>query len=186
MKEAELATLRRLGVPEESMINAKDNLANAYQQVGRFEEAHSMRRDLYSEKLKHNGEEHEMTLLAASNYAASLVDLQRFEETRSLLRKTLPVARRVLGDSNRITLMMRWSYGAALCMDASATLDDLSEAVKTLEETTRIARRVLGGAHPNAKGIERNLREARAVLAAREGDVEPLREAMEAMTPEDA
>ena len=29
-----------------------------------------------------------------------------------------------------------------------ATLDDLREAVTTLEDTERIARRVLGGAHP--------------------------------------
>ena len=32
--------------------------------------------------------------------------------------------------------------------DPGATLDDLREAVTTLEESERIARRVLGGAHP--------------------------------------
>ena len=50
-------------------------------------------------------------------------------------------------------------------MDANATLDDLREAVTTLEDAERTARRVLGGAHPTTEGIEKSLRIARAVLA---------------------
>ena len=42
------------------------------------------------------------------------------------------------------------------------------EAVTTLEDTERIARRVLGGAHPTTTGIERDLRKSRAALHARE------------------
>ena len=63
---------------------------------------------------------------------------------------------------------MRWNYGEALYADPAATLDDLREAVTTLEETSRIARRVLGGAHPITEAIEHNLSEARAALRARE------------------
>ena len=63
---------------------------------------------------------------------------------------------------------MRWAYAAALCNDPGATLDDLREAVTTLEDTKRIALRVLGGAHPTTAGIEKSLREARAALRARE------------------
>ena len=37
---------------------------------------------------------------------------------------------------------------------------------RTLTETERIARRVLGGAHPITKWIERSLRKARAALRA--------------------
>ena len=47
-------------------------------------------------------------------------------------------------------------------------IDDLREAVKTLVETERIARRVLGGSHPITKGIEYDLQKARAALTARE------------------
>ena len=61
-----------------------------------------------------------------------------------------------------------WNYARALCEDPAATLDDLNEAVTTLEDVGRIARRVFGGAHPKTKGLERNLRGARAALAARE------------------
>ena len=52
--------------------------------------------------------------------------------------------------------------------DDSATLSDLRKAVTTLEDAGRIARRVLGGAHPVTTGIEGRLGFARAALAARE------------------
>ena len=63
---------------------------------------------------------------------------------------------------------MRWVYAMALYKDNGATLDDLREAETTLEETARIARRVLGGAHPTTMKIEGSLRNARAALRARE------------------
>ena len=61
----------------------------------------------------------------------------------------------------------RFIYAAALYEDPAATLDDLREAVTTLEDTIRIARRVLGGVHPTTEGIEQDLRDARAALRAR-------------------
>ena len=73
----------------------------------------------------------------------------------------------------------------ALYKDPGATIDDLHQAVTTLEETERIARRVFGGAHPMTADLEVFLRNARAALAAREG-VESIRDAVEAMTPGDA
>ena len=53
-------------------------------------------------------------------------------------------------------------------MNTGATLDDLREAVATLEDAARFTRRVLGGAHPLTMQIERALPEARAALRARE------------------
>ena len=58
----------------------------------------------------------------------------------------------------------------ALYEDDAATLDDLNEAVTTLEDTKRIARRVLGGEHPTTEGIEKSIQNVRAGLAARDGD----------------
>ena len=80
----------------------------------------------------------------------------------------MPVARRVLGESDDATLRMRWCYAKALYLDPGATLDDLREAVATLEGADQIARRVLGGAHPSTTVIEGAMREARATLRARE------------------
>ena len=59
-------------------------------------------------------------------------------------------------------------YARSLCEDDGATLDDLREAVTTFEDAGRIARRVLGGAHPVTESIEGNLQDARAALRARE------------------
>ena len=128
------------------------------------------------------GEEHHNTLLAANNYAASFFNLRRFEEAKSLLRKTIPVAQRILGEGHRLALRMRTIYAVALSCNDGATLDDLREAVTTLEDSERIARRVLGGAHPVTEGTECALQEAREALCARDGGGSAIREAVEAMT----
>ena len=80
----------------------------------------------------------------------------------------MPVARRVLGEGNLITLWFMSTYAESLYSDPGATLDDLREAVTTLEDAGRIARRVFGGAHPRTVDIEDDLRDARAAIGARE------------------
>ena len=80
----------------------------------------------------------------------------------------IPVARRVLGEGHRLTLKMRLVYAKSLYEDGDAALDDLREALTSLEELTPYARRVLGSAHPIATGIERALANARRKLRARE------------------
>ena len=134
-----------------------------------------MQRGVYSGYMKLMGEEHVKTLTAANNLASILIDLQRelyrfpqFLEVKIFLEKTIPLARRTLGETNDITLMMRMNYAMALKGNTNATQDDLSEAVTTLEETEWIARRVLGGAHPDAMQFELSLQNARAALRARE------------------
>ena len=62
---------------------------------------------------------------------------------------------------------MRRIYARAL-YKSSATLDHLHEAVTTLEDAGRIARRVFGDAHPLTVEIEEDLQNARADLRARE------------------
>ena len=65
-------------------------------------------------------------------------------------------------------LTMRWIYAMALYKDDGATLDDLREAVTTLEETERTARRVLGGAHPLTGALGKHLQNSRAALRVHE------------------
>ena len=64
--------------------------------------------------------------------------------------------------------MIRSNYAAALAHASGATLDDAREALATLEDTERNARRVLGGAHPLTMDIEGDLQKARDALRARE------------------
>ena len=181
VKETELSILRRVGVPESNILISQGNLAGTYQSLGRDQEALRMKRDVYSGWLKLNGREDRETLLAANNYASTLLSLKRFKEGKTLLRRITPVARRVFGESDELMLKMRLAYAGSIYFDAAATLDDLHEAVTTLEETERIARRVFGGAHPLTTVIERQLRASRATLSAR--DASSITEAFAAMTP---
>ena len=173
MKEAELAMMRRLGVSEQDLLVTQGNLAISYRKLGRLEQALCMRREVYSGTLKLCGKQHNSTFMAANNYASDLVRLKHLKEAKSLLRTTMPVARHVLGESNELTLKMRWSYAVALYRDPGATLDDLREAVTTLEETERTARRVMGGAHPFIVEMEPALKNSRAALRAREATEAP-------------
>ena len=191
VREAQLSLARRLGASEYDILATQGNVASTYHKLQRHEDAFRTYRDVYSGFLRLRGEEHEMTILAAGNYVRCLRRLRHFAEAKSLLRKMAPVARRVLGEGSEITLRMRWNYAAALYQADGATLGDLREAVTTLEDTERTARRVLGGAHPITKGIEREVTMSRAALRAREdtapgGDVNAMREAMAAMTAGDA
>jgi len=174
VREAELSLVRRLGdaAPEKASVflelNVMSNIASSYQRLGRLDEALPLRRDVYFAYLRLHGEEHMNTFLVAENYALVLFDLQRFKEAKRLLRKTASVAQRVLGASHAVTLKMRSTYAAALHEDPAATLDDLREAVTTLEDAEPTARRVLGGAHPYVVDIENALSASRAALRARE------------------
>ena len=86
------------------------------------------------------------------------------------LRQTITIARRLLEENDDITLKMRWIYADALYNHDGATLDELREAVTTLEDVERIARRVFGAAHPLVGKMEADLRTARAVLRAAPSD----------------
>ena len=143
------------------MLITQSNLATTYKYLGRLREALRLQRDVYSGCLRLYGEEHVETIHEAYNYANNLLDLARFKEAKTLMRRKIPVARSVLGKSHELTIKMQWNYAAALVRDAAATLDDLREAVTTLEDTAQIARRVLGGAHPATKVIEDYLKGSR-------------------------
>ena len=168
VQEAELSMRRRLGESEENILITQTNIAITYGQLGRDEEAMSMKRDIYSGHLKLYGAQNRHTFIPANNYATSLISLERFEEAKVLLRKTMPVARRVLGEGCEATLIIRLNYAKAFYRDTGATHDDLREAVTTLEELETTARRVLGGSYPTTVTIEASLQDARAALRARE------------------
>ena len=185
VQEAKLSTMRRLGIPEQLILDDQSNLATTYQYLGRAEQALRLRHDVYSGHLKFDGEESHETLTAANNYAVTLACHDRFEEAKLLYRKSIPVAQRVLGESNEITLKMRKSYATVLYRDPTATLFDLRKAVTMLEELAPTALRVLGGAHPIATELQLCLQNARAALRAREeaapDDVSSICEGLDAM-----
>ena len=149
------------------VFQAKNALKLKQLNPPRLGKALRLQRDVYEGYLKLNGEELYETLRAANNLAVTLNELQppSYKEVKALLRRLMLVARRVLGDEHGVTLQMRTIYATALYGDHDATLEDLREAVTTLEEIEPTARRFLGGAHPLTKTLEHHLKEARSTLA---------------------
>ena len=72
VREADLATRRRLGDSEDNILVVQGNLAITYDRLGRLDESMSMRRDVYFGLLKLHGKEDQCTLHAANNYATTL------------------------------------------------------------------------------------------------------------------
>ena len=178
VKETHLATLRRLDADKQNILDVQGNLAVTYATLERYELALRMKRIVYYGYLKLKGKEHKDTLISANNYADSLIQLERYKTVMSLLRETLPIARRVLEESDETMLRLRVNYARALCVVSAdavtgTSLDDLREAVTTLEESERTARRVFRGtrpeprwlgAHPFVEQVEYFLRESRGLL----------------------
>jgi hypothetical protein len=156
---------RRFGASEQSILAVKGNLASSYEELGRKEQALRMRQEVYSGNLKINGEENRGTIIAAQAYVHSLFDRRRFAEVKSLLHKNIPLARRALGDNDGYTLRTRWLYAIALYSSDGAALDDLREAVTTLESVASSWKRVFGISHPETPYVQDALKEAREALA---------------------
>jgi len=165
VQEAEMSMRRRFGASEQSILAVKGNLASSYEELGRKEQALRMRQEVYSGNLKINGEENRGTIIAAQAYVHSLFDRRRFAEVKSLLHKNIPLARRALGDNDGYTLRTRWLYAIALYSSDGAALDDLREAVTTLESVASSWKRVFGISHPETPYVQDALKEAREALA---------------------
>ena len=169
VKETEVAILQRIKARVQHILDVQGNLAVTYAKLERHELALRMKRIVYFGYLKLKGKEHTDTLISANNYADSLIQLERYKTAMSLLRETLPIARRVCGESDETLLRLRVNYARALCVVSAdavtgTSLDDLREAVTTLEEIESIALRVFGDAHLFVEQVEYFLRESRGLL----------------------
>ena len=186
-RQVELSLMKRVGAPGDSMLALQTRVGYSYNALGRHEEGLPLQRDVYSGRLKLHGENHQETIWSAGYLANGLYRTRRFDEGKALLRKVIPVARRVLGKGNIDTIRLRWSYGLFLFRSPDATLDDIREAVATMEETYGTVRRVFGAEHSYTREMDpKDIRFARAELRAREGKWRGITEALGyVMDPED-
>ena len=70
-------------------------------------------------------------------------------------RAARPKARSALGSGARATLMLNTAYAQALFADDGSSLEDLDEAEAVLKDSSRLARQVLGAAHPQTVTLVR-------------------------------
>ncbi len=112
---------------------------------------------------------HANKCVMAQKANVTLKPLSRPGGARMRVQKRLIVLRRGPTFSNFSNFRHLMNRNAkSLYEDDRATLDELREAVTTFEDAGRIARRVLGGAHPLTLVHESNLQDAQAALRARE------------------
>ena len=169
VKEARLSMLRRLGAPEGDMLIVQGNLAMTYGQLGRLDEALSMRRDVYSGHLRHRdlGPLHQSTLGAAVNLSTSLVNAGNYAEARAFTRDQMELARRAFGADHPVTLDFQWGYSRAFTLDKDVSAEQLAEVATTLEKTLEISQRVCGREHPQTCSVRDELTMAREEFARR-------------------
>ena len=108
----------------------------------------------------------EDVFIAQGNLANSYQFLGRLEEAMSLRRDVYSGCLKLNGEVHEETLRAANNY--SLYENPGATLDDLREAVTTLEDAERTMRRVFGGAHPTTVDIGECLQESRVALRTRE------------------
>jgi hypothetical protein len=165
VREVELATMRRLGTPEEVTIMTKANIAFSYEKLGRYEETLALRREVYAQAVafKHPTDQ---IIIYANNLAVSLKRAERYEEAKCFLRERIAEGfDRTLGANHISVIKLRWNYAGAFCDDDKASRDDVVKAVATFEELFSTTQRLLGKFHPTTKSAKAYLESGRSKLA---------------------
>ena len=163
--EADLATERRIGTPEEDLLITRTNLALCLSQLGRNVESLRMRREVFADSLRLNAPDDDDTIISAHHLSESLIHAKLFKEARTLLRKNIRVARRTRENGNELILDLRTTYVRAIYRDTDSSRSDVHEAVAISEDTVRTGRRVFGTEHPYFAGYQQDLEGAHMRLA---------------------
>ena len=94
-------------------MNARDNLAGAYDSVGRFGEAIELYEQVLAEYERVLGPDHPDTLNARDNLAGAYDSVGRFAEAIDAWEKLLPDCQRVLGLEHPLTKRVEKNLEAA-------------------------------------------------------------------------
>ena len=144
-----------LGADHPDTLASRNNLAIAYQDAGKLEEAIT----LYEQNLKDFedllGPDHPETLTSRNNLANAYQDAGRLNEAIVLYEQALTDSTRILGPNHLYTL-------AAQSNLASAYRDSgrLDKAIELLQQTLTDSTRILGPSHPNTLISRNNLANA--------------------------
>ena len=137
-------------------LTARNNLAGAYEDVGRFGEAIELYERVLADRVRVLGPDHPDTLTTRNNLAVAYHSVGRFGEAIELFERVLADRVRVLGPDHPDTLNARDNL--ALAYDSAG---HLAEAIDAWEELLPDCQRVLGLEHPLTKQVEKNLEAAK-------------------------
>ena len=144
-----------LGPAHPSTLTSRNNLAGAYCDAGRLDEAVTLYEQTLEDRTRILGPHHPSTLTSRNNLANAYQDAGRLDEAVTLYEQTLEDRTRILGPHHPSTLTSRNNLANAY-QDAGR----LDEAVTLYEQTFEDRTRILGPHHPHTLTSRNNLANA--------------------------
>ena len=141
-----------LGPDHPDTLIARDNLAGAYEDVGRFDEAIELLERVLVGSERVLGPDHPDTLMTRNNLAVAYRSVGRFDEAIELLGRVLAEQERVLDPDHPDTLGTR--NNLAFAYQSAGRFD---EAIELFERVLADQERVLGPDHPKTLTTRGNL-----------------------------
>ena len=141
-----------LGADHPDTLASRNNLANAYQDAGRLNEAIVLYEQALTDSTRILGPNHLYTLAAQSNLASAYRDSGRLDKAIELLQQSLTDRTRILGLEHPDTLLSRSNLAGAYL--ESGRLD---KAIELLQQSLTDRTRILGLEHPDTLLSRSNL-----------------------------
>ena len=133
-------------------LTARNNLAGAYEDVGRFGEAIELYERVLADQEQVLGPDHPDTLITRNNLAGAYDSAGRFGEAIELYKRVLADQERVLGPDHPDTLTTRNNLAGAY-----EDVGRFGEAIELYEQVLAEQERVLGPDHPDTLNVRDNL-----------------------------
>ena len=141
-----------VGTDHRDTLASRSNLATAYQEAGRTDEAITLNEQGLTARERIQGPDHPDTLTARNNLANAYQEAGRTDEAITLHEQTLAARERILGPDHPDTLQSRNNLANAY-QDADRT----DEAITLHEQTLTARERILGPDHPDTLQSRNNL-----------------------------
>ena len=141
-----------LGPDHPDTLTSRNNLAYAYESVGRLTEAITLFEQVLTDSIRVLGEDHPDTLASRNNLAGAYESVGRLTEAITLFEQVLPDRIRVLGEDHPDTLTSRNNLAYAYLL-----MGRTGEAITLFEQVLTDRIRVLGEDHPDALTSRNNL-----------------------------
>ena len=152
VKDRDYSQEQVLGPDHFDTLTARNNLAGAYEDVGRFGEAIELFERVLADQERVLGPDHPDTLTARNNLAFAYHSAGRFGEAIELYEQVLADRVRVLGSDHPKTLTTRNNLAGAY--DSAGRF---GEAIELYEQVLADRVRVLGPDHPDTLNVRDNL-----------------------------
>ena len=152
LAQASVAAATFLSRDDPAALTARGYLARTLVRRGRSGDAEAIYRDLLTDRLRLQGEDHIDTLATRHDLAAALGVQGRYGEAEQLYRRLLADDDRLRGPDHRETLAARYNLARMIGLQGR-----YAEAEELGRQVLDVQRRVLGPDHPDCLASRQNL-----------------------------